>query len=266
MIIVRCTGFLAQCPVIAQSFLDRIGSGRFSAGIISDAGRAKAYLFSYLICGKSKLCSLFFHCHRGKAFLICVRKLQVFFVSGQRHRICGSPGIFRPGIFSQIGNGNSAVYVIVQNLTGSQIAGRRIGNRNFRTAVRSQYLAVACTGNTAGQIYLPAPGINIFYYQAARLRVIIHLHDVFVSADACIIHRFVPVVYLIHGSSLYRNLGTRILVFLYIFIAQGIRAYIRFIFAEAALDQAIHIDICRSDIHTVPGNTASLSLGNIRPL
>ena len=89
------------------------------------------------------------------------------------------------------------------------------------------------------------------------------MHDVLESANAFNIHRFVSVIDFVHGTALYRNLAAIVFVFLDILLAQGICFNIGHVFAEAALDQAVHVDIRSRDVYAFPGDTACFRLGNI---
>ena len=168
--------------------------------------RGRICIFGSLCIGKIQIRNLLGVIEFCKIGFVGVRELQVFFVGWNRHGIGGRTGIFRPGLPGQVGNGNLAFDVVVQNLSCGKIRLGPIGNGNFRTAVRGKDSAVAGAGNAAGQVNLAALGINIFHNQAPGLGVIVHLNHIFVGVSVCIIYGLVTVVDLIQGAAVDGNL------------------------------------------------------------
>ena len=234
MVIFRGTGFRAQGPVIAQAFFHFVGAGRSGPAVIADTGRG---LHGFFRCGAV---------------------FGILAVIG--NGFCSGTGIFRPGISCQIGNGNFAFNIVIQHLANRQRQLGGIGDGDVRAAVCRQDPAVAGTGNAARQVNPAALGVNILHYQAAGLGIVIHLHNILEGADAAVVHRPAAVVHLVHGTALngHRPVG-----------GYGVNPILVadkrcLIFAVAALDEAVHVNIRRRDIHAVPGDAAQFRVSDVR--
>ena len=107
-IVFRRALFLSQGPVIAQVFLGRIGFR--IVHVIPANGFA------------------------GRHILIQIRAfLQMAGII--RNRLRPRPAVFCPGILCQVGNGDLAFNIIVQDFSSSQVGRRFIRDCNFRAAV-----------------------------------------------------------------------------------------------------------------------------------
>ena len=146
--------------------------------------------------------------------LFCIGKSKVFSIGGQRHGVGAGTGIFRPGIFRQVGNGNPSFNIVVDDLAGGKVRACVVGNGNLRAPVHGQNPAIACTGDLAGQVNLTAFGIDIFNNQAFCLGIVVHLHHEIVCVAVCVIYGLVAVVDLVHGTALYHHLAAIVLQFL----------------------------------------------------
>ena len=185
-----------------------------------------------------------------------IRECQVFFVGRNRHGTGGRTGILCPGLPGQVRNGNLAFDVVVQDLSCGKIRTGPVGNGNFRTAVGGKDSAVSGAGNTAGQVNLAALGVNIFHNEALGLGVIVHLDHIFVGVGLGIIYGLVTVVDLIQGTAVDGHFAAVVLHAFNVRITQGVFRDIHHVFAVAALDQAVYVNIRCSQIHAVPGNAA----------
>ena len=224
------------CPVVTQIILYRIGTGWGSALVMSDSGCCFYFSLTYLrlcwisqyscplrIC-KFRICK---HCplrvskvkirhflpvvELCKICFVCVAQSKVFFVCRNRHGLRSCTAVFSPGLLCQVGNAYVAFDVIVQNLTGRKGRFCIVCNGNLRTAVYGQDPAVTGAGDTPCQINLASLCINIFYHQAFRLRIIVRLYQILVRANFRVVHSFVSVIKLIHGTTLEGNFAAVVL-------------------------------------------------------
>ena len=172
---------------------------------------------------------------------------------------CSGTCIFRPHILCQISDSYFAFNIVVQYFPYIQVIRRFIIDCDVSPAVRCQDPAVARAGNAAGQINPASFCINVFQYQLLILRVVIHLRHVFKGADGMIKYRLAAIVHLIHGTALNSH-----------FIRLSHEAVnildisdFRFVFAVAALDEAVHVNIRCRDIHAVAGDASKFRIGDV---
>ena len=177
--------------------------------------------------------------------LLFLSHLEIVQVVIQRHGFRRRTRIFRPCIFSQIGNCNLAFNIIVQNLPCRQICRGSVGYGNFRAPVSGNDPAsavIVCsgfhasTGNTAGKINFTSFCIDILYNKTFRLGIVIHLYNILVSAQVFIIDSPVAFVQFVHRASLHCHFASVVFQFLDIFLTEVFCCNVRHIFTEPALD------------------------------
>ena len=208
MIIIGFALGLSQRPVVAQAVFHRIGTGGIGSVIVTDAfARLDLCLLLLFFCGIAQHLRFLRIRKRCERRFFRIGKGKVFFIGGQRHGVGAGTGIFRPGILCQVGNGNPAFNIVVDDLAGSKVRAGVVGNGNLRAPVHGQDPAIACTGDLAGQVNLAAFGIDILNNQTVCLRIIVHLHYEFVCTACRVIYGLVAVVDLVHGTALYRRLA-----------------------------------------------------------
>ena len=180
-------------------------------------------------------------------------------------------GIFRDLIPGGIGNADQAVIFVADKLAHLQSRVRIVSHADVIGTVEGHNFAIARAGDAAAQINLAAVGIDIGDDQFLRRRIVVDIGLVFVGT-VCL-QDFAAFLYKIIrscgddriGQILFahaRPAAVQLLDFRHYRIGNG-----DFVFAVAALDQAIDIDVRRIDVDVVTGNarTAAIEHSILRP-
>ena len=181
-------------------------------------------------------------------------------------------GVFREPIGGRVGNADQAVIFVADKLAHLQSRVRIVGHTDVIGTVEGHNFAIARAGNAAAQINLAAVGIDIGDDQFLRRRIVVDIRLVFVGTVR--LQDFAAFLYKIIrscgddriGQILFahaRPAAVQFLDFRHYCIGNG-----DFVFAVAALDQAIDIDVRRIDVDVVTGNarTAAIEHSILRPV
>ena len=176
-------------------------------------------------------------------------------------------GVFREPIGRRVGNADQAVILVADEFAHLQIRFRRIGHADIIGAIQRNDFPIARAGNAAAQINLAAVGIDIGNDQFLRRRVVVDIGLVLVGAVR--LQDFATRLYEIVrpcrddriGQILFshtRPAAIQLLDFRRDCIGNG-----DFVFAIAALDQAIDIDVRRIDVDVITGNARTAAVEHI---
>ena len=181
-------------------------------------------------------------------------------------------GVFREPIGGRVGNADQANILVADKFAHLQSRVRIVSHADVIGTVESHNFAIARAGNAAAQINLAAVGIDIGDDQFLRRRIVVDIRLVFVGTVR--LQDFAAFLYKIIrscgddriGQILFahaRPAAVQFLDFRHYCIGNG-----DFVFAVAALDQAIDIDVRRIDVDVVTGNarTAAIEHSILRPV
>ena len=155
-----------------------------------------------------------------------------------------------PNVLGQIGDGDDALPLVVQDFPYVHIKACLINHSDIRRAVRRQDPAVAGAGNPARQVDLTALGVDVLHKQLIRGRIPIDLRHIVkelllrVPLGAALVD-FIHSTVLHNGCLVGRHPFRR---------SQLLLCHRGGIVLVTALDEAVHIDVRGGHIDVPPGD------------
>ena len=181
-------------------------------------------------------------------------------------------GVFREPVGGRISNADQAIILIADELAHLQIRFRRIGHADIIGTIQRNDFPVARAGNAAAQINFASVGIDIGDDQFLRRWIVVDIGLVLIGTVR--LQDFAALLYKIIRSCRDNRIGQilfaherptaiQVLDFRRYRIGNG-----DFVFAIAALDQAVDIDVRRVDVDVVAGNARATAVEHLimRPI